>query len=89
MKLRGKLTILVFIIILLIPILNWSNTNTVENRTMYVYKHTDNKTVLKDNNKNLYKINDYIELNKKLLVTIDNKGTDNFKDDEILDWCYK
>jgi hypothetical protein len=61
-----------------------------EVRTMYVYDTTDELTLLVDGNDEIYGMYDKVyDTRKPLLVTIDTKGTEDFRDDVIVSWIYK
>lgn len=61
-----------------------------EVRTMYVYDTTDELTLLVDEHDEIYGMYDKVyDTRKPLLVTIDTKGTEDFRDDVIVSWIYK
>ena len=61
------------------------NPDNYEVRTMNVYGENDTTTFLIDGNNEIYAMNDKVfESHKSLLVTIDNRGTQNLKDDVIV-----
>ena len=66
------------------------NTNNHEVRTMKVHEVVEEMTYLIDGNNEVYGMTDVV-INKyeDLLVTIDNQGTKDLKDDVIISWIYK
>lgn len=88
---RGLLTIVAIATVALGAWLSqFPNPDNYEVRTMNVYGENDTTTFLIDGNNEIYAMNDEVfESHKSLLVTIDNRGTQNLKDDVIVSWRYK
>ncbi len=87
---RGMITILVGATLIAgFAIGKLPNHDNYEVRTMRVYEKVGSAVHLVDGNNQVYKIYDEIEKNKDILVTVDNKGTETFRDDEVIKWIYK
>jgi len=79
--------IVVACIVTLVKITNYDNYET---RTMYVYNVIEPYTLLMDGNYQVYTLKDVnIDEDRELLVTIDNRGTEDFADDKVIKWTYK
>ena len=89
---RGKVTIAIGVAILLwgmVQILNsLPNYDTYEVRTMRVVERHPHNTILEDGNGECYSWGEKIYC-KWVYVTIDNKGTNDPRDDRIISWVEK
>lgn len=90
---RGKIAVAVASLLLgalSIKVISLNQTENYEVRTMYVYGENEEKTYLIDGNGEVYAMNEKVgDGSKALYVKIDNKGTENLKDDEIISWAYR
>ena len=88
---RGLLTIAVLGLAVSGAVLSqFPNTDNYEVRTMKVVEVKNEITYLKDGNGEVYGMYDKVyNRYEDLLVTIDNQGTQNLKDDVIVNWRYK
>jgi hypothetical protein len=88
---KGLLTIMSLVLVLSAMILSiLPNSNNHEVRTMKVYEVVGEITYLIDGNNEVYGMYDSVYLKyNDLLVTVDNQGTKDLKDDIILNWKYK
>lgn len=85
---RGLATIIILVGAAAISMM--PNTNNHETRTMRVYEVKDEITYLVDGNGEIYGMTDaVIGKYEDLMVTIDNQGTKDLKDDVIVNWRYK
>ena len=66
------------------------NPDNYEVRTMRVHEVVGEVTYLIDGNNEIYGMYDkVVDRYEDLLVTIDNQGTQNLRDDVIVNWRYK
>ena len=88
---KGAVTITATALTLGAMILNiLPNTNNHEVRTMKVYEVVGEVTYLIDGNGEVYGMYDNVYSRyDDLLVTVDNQGTNDLKDDVIVSWRYQ
>lgn len=88
---KGLLTIMSLVLVLSATVLSiLPNSNNHEVRTMKVYEVVGEITYLIDGNNEVYGMYDSVYSKyDDLLVTVDNQGTKDLKDDVIIEWRYK